>query len=374
MLFRSKTFIFYVKQINKNTYCEGDLSEVKIIVRPQIKLNLKLIESVCEPEIINLKNEVEQYLFNNYDNLNISGIGEIEYFRYIDGIKAPIDAEKISYYNGKDSVMYIYSVEDAGRICKAQDTVWVVINQKPSVPIIENNKDSIFLCSNNTPLIISANNKNSNTIDTEILWENNKLGNNFEVLNNFKNKTYTAISINNKTQCKSDADSIVVVIADTIKLLTIGDNGVLQYCADETINLEEIALNSFIADIKDGSSFSLQATKNGFFVSNSNLRNINETVQDTSLYIFSYTDALTGCNATNSAKVIFHKLPDFAIDGETTICQGDTLKLEANGDLRDVYFSWKLDSDGTNISTVKEFNYINLLNDTTILRFLYHLD
>jgi gliding motility-associated-like protein len=360
------TLKYTARQTNMYTGCYKDTT-VSFRINKAFSLQIPDFQAVCEPDSIHLKKSVELYLNSSYPSLGIQGIGEIEYFRLVNNNAVKINEDKVGYYPGRDRLQYIYTVEDARKICRAADTVWVTINRKPEIPLIEKNgRDTIYLCSSNAPLYLVAKNMNRPDEDTKIVWEGSTEGNRFEIPDNVREKIYTVLSVNNNTLCKSASDSVTVIIAEPIETSVIGKNGILEYCAGENVNLYEIAFNSFKADLKESSKLILSATKNNYNIRADNLTAVNETKQDTATYVFTLTDELTGCSESNSVKVIFHALPKLQIDGATTICRKELLQLQATGESRAVNYFWRYRVDGNNESTDKTLFVTDLMSDTTV--------
>ncbi len=342
---------FTARQENIYTGCFKDTT-ISIVIKKAYTLNMPDINPVCQPTTVDLKGDVNHYL----NTIGVQGVA-VEYFKL--GESAPISGENIKYTNGRDSVQYIYKID--GGVCQSADTVWVVINQKPYVPQIANGVDTVYFCADNAPLFLLAKNTNFDLINTQILWNGTTIGDSLQLATGIVQQKISAISVNKNSGCESDAAEVVAVIAAPIKVSPLAT---LEYCAGETVNLDSIARKSFIVDEKHLSNINLITKKNGNTVTN--IKALSATVQDTSTYVFTLTDELTGCTASNSATIIFHALPTLQIAGNTTICQTEILNLQATGDDRSINYTWKYDLSGGYISTEKTVAISELQHDTTL--------
>ncbi|MCK9156402.1 MAG: hypothetical protein M0P12_09880, partial [Paludibacteraceae bacterium] len=369
-----KVIPYTIRQTNRITGCYKDTT-IQITINKALDLRMQDVERVCQPEIVDFDTKVWDYLLSNTEAVNLTNIDNInvEYALLNNGNKKPMTKEEVSkleYMDGKDSVSYIYTVTDAEKVCVASDTVFVTINRKPSIPVIENGMDTIYFCKDNAPLYIKAKDKNIDATLTDIFWgeyENGTKGDSLLISENKNDMLYIAYSQNNYTTCVSDPDSIIVIVASPIETKTIGKNGTIELCVNEHINVMDTAKASFIIDKKRLSVIKYSITANGFDIVENELADVTKTVQDTTNYVFTVKDELTGCETTNKLRLIFHQKPTFRIEGKSTLCQGNDMELKAVGENRAVSYVWLTEGQDKVESTTSTFTLKNIMADTTIL-------
>ncbi len=367
---KSRTIKYTIRQYNKITGCYKD-TVVPFVVNKAIKLNMEDLPAVCQPEVIDFKSKVTDYLTAS-TTTNITNIGscDITYGKVINGAQTAIsdaEASQIEYTDNIDSVLYTYTVVDG--VCSASDSVYVTINQKPSTPIIENGLDTIYFCQSNGQLHLTASHSNDKRT-TSIFWGDHKStlsGDTIDIPSTPPTSQYIAFSKNVLTGCYSEDDTIIVVVKDAIKVSPLGDNGTMELCAGEEINLYEQAMASFTVSQTPNTTLIFNATENGYVIGENELSKVTRTKQDTSLYQFTIEDDQSKCTASNSLKLIYHQLPTFTIKGDEVYCEGNDVKLEAVGDERPVSYAWKLEGDKKTLNTTASFTYKEIMKDTTFI-------
>ena len=368
----SKKINYTIRQTNKATGCYKD-TVIEVTINKALQLAMDDIERICQPDSVAFKSLVNDYLYTNASKINLTNVQgiEIEYARIDNGkaVKLTEDqVEQLKYIDGRDSVPYIYTVTDAEKVCSVSDTVFVTINQKPVPPIIENGLDSIFFCGSLSEIMIGAKNVNPVLEETRIFWgEVNQAIEGDSLSISAKEKKYTAFTKNIYTECVSDLDSIVAVISDPIKVTPIGENGVIELCAGEHINVADTAKASFIIAERQNSNIVYNAKAGGNVINMDNLIDVSRAKQDTIVYEFSATDKLNDCEATNTLTLIFHDKPKFEIEGKKILCQGDELVLNAVGESRATSYTWQFDGVELIESSSDQFNKKDLMQDTVVL-------
>ncbi|MCQ2219362.1 MAG: gliding motility-associated C-terminal domain-containing protein [Paludibacteraceae bacterium] len=368
----AKKIHYTIRQTNKVSGCYKD-TVIEVTVNKALNLAMDDIERICQPDSIAFKNAVEEYLYTNASNVNLPNVQgiQIDYARLDNGNAVKLtDAQvtKLGYIDGRDSVAYIYTVTDAENVCSASDTVTVTINQKPSRPIIENGLDSIFFCGDLAEIKIGAKDINPNTEETKIFWGETTNATEGDSLNiSAKEKRYTAFTQNILTECVSDLDTIVAVISDPIQTSIIGENGIIELCAGEHINVTETAQSSFRIYQRWNSEIVYSAKVNGNITNIATLSDVSRNQQDTIVYEFNVIDKLTGCEAKNNLTLIFHQKPTFEIEGKKTICQADELELSAVGESRATSYTWQFVGSDLIESSSDKLNKKGLMQDTTIM-------
>ena len=367
---KSRTIKYTIRQYNKITGCYKD-TVVPFVVNKAIKLNMEDLPAVCQPEVIDFKGKVTDYLTAS-TTTNITNIGscDITYGKVINGAQTAIsdaEASQIEYTDNIDSVLYTYTVVDG--VCSASDSVYVTINQKPSTPIIENGLDTIYFCQSNGQLHLTAAHSNDKRT-TSIFWGDHKstlYGDTIDIPSTPPTSQYIAFSKNVLTGCVSENDTIIVVVKDAIKVSPLGNDGTMELCAGEEINLYEQAMASFAINQTPHTTLIFNATENGYVVGENELSKVTRTKQDTSYYQFTIEDDQSKCTAENSLKLIYHQLPTFTIEGADVLCEGNDVKLEAVGDERPVSYAWKLEGDEKTLNTTASFTYKEIMKDTTFI-------
>ncbi|MCQ2193663.1 MAG: gliding motility-associated C-terminal domain-containing protein, partial [Paludibacteraceae bacterium] len=368
----SKKIHYTIRQTNKVTGCYKD-TLIEVTVNRALRLAMDDIERICQPDSIAFKNEVENYIYTNTADIHLPNVQDIqiEYARIDNGNAINLSdaqVEKLGYIEGRDSVAYIYTVTDAEKVCSASDTVFVTINQKPSRPIIENGSDTLFFCGDLAEIKIGAKDVNANPNETSIFWGEYASAIAGDSLNiTAKEKRYTAFTQNIFTECVSELDTIVAVISDPITVSTIGNNGVIELCAGEHINVADRGKASFSIAQRWNSEVTFIAKADGNITNIVNLTDVTRTHQDTIVYEFSAIDKLTGCEAQNTFTLIFHDKPTFEIEGSTILCQGDELSLNAIGDTRAISYVWQFEGSDIVENSTAQFTKKGLMNDTTIM-------
>ncbi len=367
---KSRTIKYTIRQYNKITGCYKD-TVVPFVVNKAIKLDMEDLPAVCQPEVIDFKGKVTDYLTAS-TTTNITNIGscDITYGKIINGTQTAItdaEASQIEYTSNIDSMLYTYTVVDG--VCSASDSVYVTINQKPSTPIIENGLDTIYFCQSNGQLHLTASHSNDKRT-TSIFWGDHKstlYGDTIEIPSTPPTSQYIAFSKNVLTGCVSEDDTIIVIVKEAIKVTPLGNDGTMELCAGEEINLYEQAMASFTINQTPHTTLVFNATENGYVVGENELSKVTKSRQDTSYYQFSIEDDQSKCTAENSLKLIFHQLPTFTIEGEDVLCEGNDVKLEAIGDERPVSYAWKIEGDEKTLNTTASFTYKEIMKDTTFI-------
>ncbi|MBO7606242.1 MAG: gliding motility-associated C-terminal domain-containing protein, partial [Paludibacteraceae bacterium] len=367
---KSRTIKYTIRQYNKITGCYKD-TVVPFVVNKAIKLNMEDLPAVCQPEVIDFKSKVTDYLTAS-TTTNITNIGscDITYGKVINGAQTAIsdaEASQIEYTSNIDSMLYTYTVVDG--VCSASDSVYVTINQKPSTPIIENGLDTIYFCQSNGQLQLTASHSNDKRT-TSIFWGDHKstqYGDTIDIPSTPPTSQYIAFSKNVLTGCVSEDDTIIVIVKEAIKVTPLGNDGTMELCAGEEINLYEQAMASFTVNQTPNTTLIFNATENGYVVGENELSKVTRTKQDTSLYQFSIEDDQSKCTASNSLKLIYHQLPTFSIEGDDVYCEGNDVKLEAIGDERPVSYAWKIAGDEKTLNTTASFTYKEIMKDTTFI-------
>ena len=367
---KSRTIKYTIRQYNKITGCYKD-TVVPFVVNKAIKLNMEDLPAVCQPEVIDFKSKVTDYLTAS-TTTNITNIGscDITYGKVINGAQTAIsdaEASQIEYTSNIDSMLYTYTVVDG--VCSSSDSVYVTINQKPSTPIIENGLDTIYFCQSNGQLQLTASHSNDKRT-TSIFWGDHKstlYGDTIDIPSTPPTSQYIAFSKNVLTGCVSEDDTIIVIVKEAIKVTPLGNDGTMELCAGEEINLYEQAMASFTVNKTPNTTLIFNATENGYVVGENELSKVTRTKQDTSLYQFSIEDDQSKCTASNSLKLIYHQLPTFSIEGDDVYCEGNDVKLEAIGDERPVSYAWKIAGDEKTLNTTASFTYKEIMKDTTFI-------
>ena len=367
---KSRTIKYTIRQYNKITGCYKD-TVVPFVVNKAIKLDMEDLPAVCQPEVIDFKGKVTDYLTAS-TTTNITNIGscDITYGKIINGTQTAItdaEASQIEYTSNIDSMLYTYTVVDG--VCSASDSVYVTINQKPSTPIIENGLDTIYFCQSNGQLHLTAAHSNDKRT-TSIFWGDHKstlYGDTIEIPSTPPTSQYVAFSKNVLTGCVSEDDTIIVIVKEAIKVTPLGNDGTMELCAGEEINLYEEAMASFAINQTPHTTLIFNATENGYVVGENELSKVTKSRQDTSYYQFSIEDDQSKCTAENSLKLIFHQLPTFTIEGADVLCEGNDVKLEAIGDERPVSYAWKIEGDEKTLNTTASFTYKEIMKDTTFI-------
>ncbi len=367
---KSRTIKYTIRQYNKITGCYKD-TVVPFVVNKAIKLDMEDLPAVCQPEVIDFKGKVTDYLTAS-TTTNITNIGscDITYGKVINGTSSAItdaEASQIEYTENIDSMLYTYTVVDG--VCSATDSVYVTINQKPSTPIIENGLDTIYFCQSNGQLQLTASHSNDKRT-TSIFWGDHKstlYGDTIDIPSTPPTSQYIAFSKNVLTGCVSEDDTIIVIVKEAIKVTPLGNDGTMELCAGEEINLYEQAMASFAINQTPHTTLIFNATENGYVVGENELSKVTKSRQDTSLYQFTIEDDQSKCTAENSLKLIFHQLPTFTIEGADVLCEGNDVKLEAVGDERPVSYAWKIEGDEKTLNTTASFTYKEIMQDTTFI-------
>jgi hypothetical protein len=367
---KSRTIKYTIRQYNKITGCYKD-TVVPFVVNKAIKLDMEDLPAVCQPEVIDFKGKVTDYLTAS-TTTNITNIGscDITYGKIINGTSSAItdaEASQIEYTNNIDSMLYTYTVVDG--VCSATDSVYVTINQKPSTPIIENGLDTIYFCQSNGQLHLTASHSNDKQT-TSIFWGDHKstlYGDTIEIPSTPPTSQYIAFSKNVLTGCFSEDDTIIVIVKEAIKVTPLGNDGTMELCAGEEVNLYEQAMASFTINQTPHTTLVFNATENGYVVGENELSKVTRSKQDTSYYQFTIEDDQSKCTAENSLKLIFHQLPTFTIEGADVLCEGNDVKLKAVGDERPVSYAWKIKGDEKTLNTTASFTYKEIMQDTTFI-------
>lgn len=366
---KSLTVKYTIRQYNKITACYKDTS-VPFVVNKAIHLEMADFKAVCQPEVVDFRGKVLDYLTSA--NTNISNISncDITFGKIVNLNESALtdeEANQISYTEGIDSVLYVYHVKDD--VCESADSVYITINEKPTTPLIEKGIDTIYFCASNQEMQLVATQENDKS-KTKIFWgdySSNTFGDTLSIAYNAPIAKYTAFSKNIQSGCTSGFDTIVAVIKDTIKVDPIGDRGTIVRCEGEVIDLYELAMASFHINKSTQSQIIFSATENGYPISEGELTHVSRTKQDTSLYLFSVEDDITGCSATNRLTLIYHKNPTFSIEGREVLCEGENIELKAMGDNRPVTYAWTFEGSTTIVNTTDSFSFRNITHDTTVV-------
>ncbi len=364
----STTIKYTIRQRNVTNGCFHD-TIVPFVVNRAIKLQMEDLPAVCQPDSIDFRTNVLNYLTSS-TTTNISNVSnyDITYSKIVNKQESALtdeEASNIQYTAGVDSMLYAYNITDG--ICSASDSVYITINKKPSTPIIEEGKDTVWFCSANGQLHLTAKQDND-TQKTKIFWgdyTSTQQGDTFLIPNTPPVAQYTAFAKDILSGCVSGFDTIIAEIKEAIKVNPIADNGKMEKCEGETVNVYDLAMASFVIDSTPHTKIRFIATENGFSIGENELKNVSKTQQDTLRYIFTVEDEMTQCDATNELTLIFHKNPVFDIAGKTTLCEGDTVNLSAIGDERPVTYAWGFEG-GNVMSTSADFSIKNIRQDTTI--------
>lgn len=366
-----KTINYIIRQTNKTTQCYRD-DTIEVRVNKALNLHIADLKAVCQPTELNVKQEVESYLFDPSSNTNLSNDKnniKVEYSRIVNGKTNKLteaDVEAVSFAENIDSIIYIYEVTDADGICSASDSFFVTINEKPKAPTIYGG-DSIFICNAGTGIYLTATDNNYNTDETDIIWFAKTLsdthGDSLNIPSNIKENKYFAYSENINSGCKSDTVSIVATFVSSIKVRTLAD---IEVCEGESVNALDTLNSSFSIDKAAKSVITYSYTLDGFAVSDADLSNLSRNGQDTLHLSAVVSDALTGCNATNTLTVIFHKMPHLEVEGKTTVCQGNDVILKTIGEERNASYIWKYDANSASpFSTAATATINKIKADTT---------
>ncbi len=363
------TLKYTIRQYNKINGCYKD-TIVPFVVNKALHLEMEDLKAVCQPEVIDFRGKVLDYLTSA--NTHISNVGncDITFGKIVNLSETPLtdeEASNLTYTEGIDSMLYTYHVKD--NVCESADSVYVTINLKPTTPIIEEGTDTIYFCASNQEMKLGASQVNDKA-KVKIFWGDYKsttFGDTLPIVGNAPIAKYTAFSKNIQSGCTSGFDTIVAVVKDTIGVEPIGEKGILVRCAGESIDLYELAMASFKFSKAPASTISFSATENGFPISEGELQNISRTSQDTSHYLFTVEDDVTGCNATNQVTLIYHKNPTFTIEGEDILCEGENIELKAKGEQRPVTYAWQFEGSANTVNTTDSFFFRNITHDTTIV-------
>ncbi len=366
---KSRALKYTIRQYNKITGCYKD-TIVPFVVNKGLDLQMEDLKAVCQPEVIDFRGKVLDYLTTA--NTNISNVGncDISFGKIVNLSESALtdeEASNIAYTEGIDSMLYVYHVKD--NVCESADSVYVTINKKPTTPVIEAGIDTIYFCASNQEMQLVATQENDKR-NTKIFWgdyNSTTYGDTLAISGHTPVAKYTAFSKNILTGCTSGFDTIVAVVKETIKVEPIGEDGTIVKCEGEVIDLYELAYNSFKFNKAPTSSIKFSATENGYPISEDELRSVSRTSQDTSLYLFTVEDDVTGCNATNRLTLIYHKNPTFSIEGTEVLCEGENIELKATGEERPVSFAWMFKESSTVINTTDAFLYRNITHDTTVV-------
>lgn len=366
---KSRALKYTIRQYNKITGCYKD-TIVPFVVNKGLDLQMEDLKAVCQPEVIDFRGKVLDYLTTA--NTNISNVGncDITFGKIVNLSESALtdeEASNIAYTEGIDSMLYVYHVKD--NVCESADSVYVTINRKPATPVIEEGIDTIYFCASNQEMRLVAKQENDKR-NTKIFWgdyNSTTYGDTLAISGHTPVAKYTAFSKNILSRCTSGFDTIIAVVKETIKVEPIGEEGTIVKCEGEVIDLYELAYNSFKFNKAPNSSIKFSATENGYPISEDELRNISRTSQDTSHYLFTVEDDVTGCDATNRLTLIYHKNPTFAIEGTTILCEGENIELKATGEQRPVSFAWMFEESPTVVNTTDAFLYRNITHDTTVV-------
>jgi gliding motility-associated-like protein len=350
---------------NINTQCFNN-TDITVYTLQKISLNMEDVTPVCEPETINVANKISDYIKNAHlfggNTPRLSSCFIIE-----NGVEKQMninDLSAIEFDVNNIEREFGYKMRDSKGVCTSSDTFKVTINPKPSIPTIEGGQDTLFYCIDDAPFTLTAQ-ANGILKDVGLFWDNGIKGNVTPINEGNRTSIYRVNAIDTITQCSGEFAKIVAAIAPSIKTEPIQGKDTIELCAGETINLWDLAYNSFSHEGFYKSELIItQSFKNGNAISQTLLEQITSTQQDTSLYQFEITDPLSGCSALNKVVLIFHAKPTTKIDGETRICQNLDLRFNTVGDDRLINFEWKID-DKT-VSTGNSYQQENLQKDFTI--------
>ncbi len=362
-------FKYTVRQRNTITQCYKDTT-IEVIIRKTPDLGKLTIDPVCEPATISLYQEVIDHVSknivkNNFENMSGLRFSFGQVINAQESALTEAQAQEIHYTAGRDSVRYTYTVEDD--VCSASAFVDITINKKPNTPVIEKGKDTVWFCSANGQLQLTAK-QNNDTQSNKIFWgdyTSTQQGDTLLIPSTPPVAQYTAFAKNIQSGCVSGFDTIIAEIKEAIKVSPIAENGVLEKCEGEVVNVYDLAIKSFNIDSTPHSTIHFNATENGFSIGENELKSISKTQQDTLHYIFTIEDETTLCDATNQLTLIFHKNPVFDIEGKTILCEGDTVELSAVGDERPVTYAWGFEG-GSVMSTSTTFSFKDIRQDTII--------
>lgn len=363
---------YTLRQTNTVTRCFKDTS-ITLSLRRNIRLAMADLKAVCEPETIDFAKEVNNYIHDNTEKINLVNAEGIRptFAKTENGKTTVVSAEEataLAYADGKDKVDYLYAISDRDNVCTASDTVTVTIHRKPLSPVIENGLDSIFFCGNLEVVKIGAKDINPDTDETNIFWGEASSTIEGDSLNiTSKEKRYTAFAKNILTGCVSEPDTIAAVISDPIKVSPIGENGKIELCAGERLDVANSAKSSFSIAQRWNSDITYTATVNGNTTNINALTDVSSMSQDTFVYEFTATDKLTGCEARNTLTLIFHDKPTFGIAGDTLLCQGEDLVLNTLGEERSTSYTWLFDGSDITESSSDKLVKKGLWQDTTVL-------
>ncbi|MBR4840345.1 MAG: hypothetical protein IK005_07705, partial [Paludibacteraceae bacterium] len=334
----SKKINYTIRQTNKATGCYKD-TVIEIIINKALQLAMDDIERTCQPDSVAFKSLVNDYLYTNASDINLPNVQgiEIAYARVDNGSAVKLteeQVEQLKYIEGRDSVPYIYTVTDAEKVCTASDTVFVTINQKPTIPVIEGGADTLFFCKDNAPIWLHALDTNSDTTKTEIFWGEETISKDSIDISIYPSGVYAAYSQNTLTGCKSDGDTLVAFISNSIDFKPFSDT--IHVCHNETVNLEE-EVEKRLADGNKNNYKSnigykiwglIGTTPNSLKSANALASKAIKTQTDTQRFFIEVLDSVSGCSYTDTATIVFHELPTIDPIDPIIICQyQDTLLL-----------------------------------------------
>lgn len=230
---------------NINTQCFNN-SDITVYTLQKISLNMEDVTPVCEPETINVANKISDYIKNAHlfggNTPRLSSCFIIE-----NGVEKQMninDLSAIKFDVNNIEREFGYKMRDSKGVCTSSDTFKVTINPKPSIPTIEGGQDTLFYCIDDAPFTLTAQ-ANGILKDVGLFWDNGIKGNVTPINEGNRTSIYRVNAIDTITQCSGEFAKIVAAIAPSIKTEPIQGKDTIELCAGETINLWDLAYNSF---------------------------------------------------------------------------------------------------------------------------------
>lgn len=310
-------YVHTVAQRNRNTLCLSPFASMYTNVHPAVKLELPTVAPICLPNTVNLVEMANDAAAdNNADNGEIKNLTITGMWK--DGLEIT-DAEAIEKTGD-------YKVELTDQFgCKVDDEVKLTFIDELVPPVVDEENMLISLCQG-TDTFIRVKDVAG---DYEYRWLATGSRDTISgpVLNvSGANTTMAPVEMsvwrmNAAYGCESKKTMLSYQVVDSIK--TIAPE-VQHLCEGESVKLDSVSEGMFSFDGELAISIYEADGVTPVLVTNA--------VKADGVYVAKASNSVSGCKAQRAVRVSVHKNPVLYVNGKTTVCENDTIRLVASTD------------------------------------------
>ena len=297
--------------------CKGNMLPVKIIIHPNETIKPDLAENVFCQFADSVLVEKRVTVPKGYNKKFYNPAGDS-----IPSAKAWFTTDEAGVFENN----FYIQLENVNTHCLTDKiNIPYTVNPQPEMPLVEN--DSVYLCLNSGIINIEeASGTTTQGLNKVLVWKDDK--DQIETNSAAKFALFEVKQKDKTTGCEGPIDSIFVSVENSIGYYPI-DEKELKKCDGDTIDLRSLVNGAVVRHREETTPLPSIYKLTGSSkwkdpMSDKEASSITESGR----FFISTSDALTGCEFSDTVEVVFVKRPTIESVSDT-ICAGETFTLTA---------------------------------------------